>query len=285
MARGEKGRKGGGGDGPDGAGAAGRESGRGTGGRKAGGKHKAGSDKADGKNGRKDDGKNSHGASAYSPGQKSGKAPSEDDLSLWRRYARDIEPLKQPARLAPAPKPRGKKPPFEATPAGVPADLEAVKEGLGAGARGKAKARAAEQEGAGIWTPPQGAAKGHQVPPSGQLDRRTDQKLRRGKINVEATLDLHGYSQERAYVRLCSFVEQAYRREYRCILVITGKGRMKEGKSGVLEPGGIIRGRLKDWLAMPPLSGIVLKSQLAAAKDGGGGAFYLYLRRKRQNNP
>ena len=56
------------------------------------------------------------------------------------------------------------------------------------------------------------------------LDKRTAQRLRRGRINVEAQLDLHGFKQDEAYMSLNLFLTQSYNVGHRCVLVITGKG-------------------------------------------------------------
>ncbi len=105
-----------------------------------------------------------------------------------------------------------------------------------------------------------------------QLDLRTDLRLRRGQMEIQARLDLHGLSQEQAHNRLNDFVVSSHRRGFRCVLVITGKG-----KSGQ----GVLRDKLPHWLSMSPISGLVLKTQVATVRDGGSGAFYLYLKRTR----
>ena len=109
-----------------------------------------------------------------------------------------------------------------------------------------------------------------------QLDRNTETKLRKGKIPIEATIDLHGLGQEQAHHKLNSFVERAFNSHKRCVLVITGKGSRSD--TGV----GVIKSRLPDWLSTPPLNQLVLKSVEAKQKHGGGGAFYLYLKRQRK---
>ena len=111
------------------------------------------------------------------------------------------------------------------------------------------------------------------MPP--RLDGRRKLKLEKGKIPVEAQLDLHGMTQNQAYDALVTFVENAYKTQKRCVLVITGLGRRTE--SGI----GILKTRLPEWISMPPLDGYVLDYANAAQKHGGGGAFYLYLKRQK----
>ncbi len=105
-----------------------------------------------------------------------------------------------------------------------------------------------------------------------QLDARTDQRLRRGQLPIDGTLDLHGMTQAEAHERLEGFVQRAYARKKRCLLIITGKGR-----SGP----GVLRQKLPQWLSLPPLQGMVLKIYPAAAEHGGSGAWYVYLKRQR----
>ena len=59
---------------------------------------------------------------------------------------------------------------------------------------------------------------------SQQVDRRTETRLRRGKIEVEARLDLHGYTLDRAHSALRAFVARAQQQGMRCVLVVTGPG-------------------------------------------------------------
>ncbi|MFV2092961.1 MAG: Smr/MutS family protein, partial [Hyphomicrobiales bacterium] len=57
------------------------------------------------------------------------------------------------------------------------------------------------------------------------LDRRTGQRLRRGQLEADATVDLHGLTQARAHQRLIGFIREAQARGHRMVLVITGKGK------------------------------------------------------------
>lgn len=116
-----------------------------------------------------------------------------------------------------------------------------------------------------------------------QLDGRTEQRLRSGKMKIDGRLDLHGYNQVQARNLLQEFVMAAHARGKRCLLVITGKGGPKGLASyDAKDPqDGILKQRLPQWAAEPPLGAFILKTLPAAQKDGGSGAFYLYLRRQR----
>ena len=117
-----------------------------------------------------------------------------------------------------------------------------------------------------------------------ELDGKTARRLQRGKLPIDATLDLHGYTQNQAYQKLLSFVTTAHARRYRCILVITGKGgRYKDARpEHWLEPErGVIRSQLPNWVATSRIRELVLRIQPAARQHGGEGAYYLYLRRQK----
>ena len=115
-----------------------------------------------------------------------------------------------------------------------------------------------------------------------QIDKRTALRLRRGQIPIEARIDLHGLYQAQAKAALIRFLQQAHGRGCRCVLVVTGKGKLiLEGESVDERTPGVIKRSFKTWLAEEPLKSIVLKAQSALVKDGGQGAYYVLLRRKR----
>ena len=101
------------------------------------------------------------------------------------------------------------------------------------------------------------------------LDRRLAQKLRRGNVPIEITLDLHGMTRVAAAVALRTQIPNYHARGTRCLLIITGKGK------------GLLRNDLPMLLGEQALKHLVLGHCLAQARDGGAGARYVLLRRKR----
>lgn len=99
-------------------------------------------------------------------------------------------------------------------------------------------------------------------------------KLRKGRMRPEGHLDLHGMTADRALSALNGFLADAQGSGKRCVLVITGKGSMKEG-------GGVIRRELPSWLNAAGNRARVLGFAGAQPADGGGGAFYVLLKRRR----
>lgn len=123
--------------------------------------------------------------------------------------------------------------------------------------------------------------------PAFGVDGATAERLRRGKVEPDQVLDLHGLTQPQAHARLVAVVRRAHEREQRCLLVITGKGSPLPARSddGFVMPGrskaGVLRAMVPRWLEEEALRPLVVGVQAAHAKHGGAGALYVYLRRKR----
>ena len=120
--------------------------------------------------------------------------------------------------------------------------------------------------------------------PSG-LDRATEARLKKGKKEPDARLDLHGMTAQRAHAALNRFVSQSRAAGHRLVLVITGKGGPDDfsGAPGFFgaEGPGVLRRETPVWLSTPPLSHMVVNVRQAHPRHGGGGALYVYLKRIR----
>lgn len=119
--------------------------------------------------------------------------------------------------------------------------------------------------------------------PGAGTDRRTQVRLRRGHIEVDGRIDLHGMTQAQARGRLETFLADSAGRGHRCVLVITGKGsRRADGDDFMPDrERGVLREQVPRWLALPPLAGHVVTWQTAARRHGGDGALYVLLRRRK----
>ncbi len=114
-------------------------------------------------------------------------------------------------------------------------------------------------------------------PPLAPLGRRERSQLAKGRKSIDARLDLHGMTQERAHRRLIGFLQGAAQDGATFVLVITGKGR-----ASVLESDrGVLRRQVPHWLALPELRSLVVGFEEAGIGHGGEGALYVRLRRAR----
>ncbi|MFN3609964.1 MAG: Smr/MutS family protein [Hyphomonas sp.] len=106
------------------------------------------------------------------------------------------------------------------------------------------------------------------VPPA---NRAGEKRVRRGKLDIAATFDLHGHTQLSAARALPAFLMAQQTDGARCVLVITGKGR--EGQ-------GVLRRNFLIWLESPEARAFVSGYAESHPKHGGSGAFYVFLRRR-----
>jgi DNA-nicking Smr family endonuclease len=193
---------------------------------------------------------------------------------LFHRAMAGVRPLKRRSRPAPAqaagetgapepagpPKPRGR--------TGAPATRPATRVDPAALFRGDGDARPA-------------ARAAGDAPVS---DKGLAEKLRRGRLRIDRRIDLHGLTQSRAHAVVLRALAEAHEAGERTILIITGTGLRKKLMTrdpGAAQPG-ILRAALPHWLAVPPLSGLVLAVSRARIEHGGEGAFYVMLRRARR---
>ena len=170
---------------------------------------------------------------------------SEEDRIVWAMVARTAKPLK------------GKSAPV----------LDAV-----------GRETPAEQEAATARQPPPASpvampsARTAKTVPR-HFDQQTRDKLLKGRLPIEARVDLHGMTQSQAHGLLLSFLHQAQATGIRYVLVITGKGA-SFGSDGVLKRA------VPGWLATPLFKTLVSGHDDAARQHGGAGALYVRLRRK-----
>ena len=105
--------------------------------------------------------------------------------------------------------------------------------------------------------------------PSPPEDLSGQRRIRRGQNDIDARLDLHGHTQDTAHRELIGFIRREAANGSRCVLVITGKGRLGTG---------ILRARFNDWIADPNLRPLIAGYARAHPRHGGEGATYLFLR-------
>lgn len=105
------------------------------------------------------------------------------------------------------------------------------------------------------------------------LDRPTYRKISKGRLDIDARIDLHGLTQSEAYEVLYAFLANAHARGLRHVLIITGKGRS-------LGSDGILKQTVPHWFSTPLFRLLVSAYEDAAPHHGGHGAIYVRLRRR-----
>lgn len=104
------------------------------------------------------------------------------------------------------------------------------------------------------------------------LDRRERMKIKRGRLEVDAKLDLHGMRQDEAQRALMGFLRRAQSDGAKVVIVVTGKGLTREDS-------GVLRRVVPMWLQAPNLRDVVVGFGEAARHHGGEGALYVRIRR------
>ena len=121
--------------------------------------------------------------------------------------------------------------------------------------------------------------------PSG-IDGRTAERLRKGALEPDAKLDLHGLTEDSAHRALVTFLRGALSRGARLALVVTGKGLKPSAPDEPFDleldrrTRGVLRAMVPRWLEEPDLAGFVADVRSAHRRHGGAGALYVYLRKE-----
>lgn len=187
------------------------------------------------------------------PRQPRRRAVTADEVRLWRNVVADSKPL--PGRSLP------EEP--EADQAGQPEPVPSPPPPPGAPpVRPSAHPQAPSRHGQSELH--HGKAPG--------LDRRSAERLKRGDMEIEASIDLHGMTQDMAHGALAAFIQRCWVAQRRCVLVVTGKGS---------QGFGILKAQVPRWLNQSPSRERILGFSFAQPRHGGDGALYVLIRRQR----
>ena len=104
-------------------------------------------------------------------------------------------------------------------------------------------------------------------------NRANEKRVRRGKLEIGGTLDLHGHTQQSGQDAVVRFLKRARARGDSAVIIVTGVGRGGEG---------VLKRRLPEWLAQ--LGGVVSGYAPAHRSHGGAGAFYVFLKRLKETD-
>ncbi|MFR9717820.1 DNA endonuclease SmrA [Aeromonas diversa] len=94
-------------------------------------------------------------------------------------------------------------------------------------------------------------------------------KLRLGKYELQACLDLHQHTLREARMALLQFVRDCLERDIRSVLVLHGKGERSQ-------PQALLKSYVSAWLPQIPE---VMAIHSADRRHGGSGALYVLLRK------
>ncbi len=109
------------------------------------------------------------------------------------------------------------------------------------------------------------------------LDLHILAQLQNRHYNPESYIDLHGFNARQAFDALIPFFKNAYYKDMRSLLIVTGKGLNSfDGKP-------FLRSKVCDWLIQNPFKHIVIAFCTAKPEDGGSGALYVLLRKRKKN--
>lgn len=116
-----------------------------------------------------------------------------------------------------------------------------------------------------------------------QLDGNTEEKLKRGRVQPGARIDLHGLTQTGAHDALLSFLAGAQARGVKLALVVTGKGNPSRGEEAgwMRAPHGVLKDMVPRWLREKEFAALAAGVRVAHIRHGGEGALYVYLRKAR----
>ncbi|MQB45585.1 Smr/MutS family protein [Rhizobium sp. ICMP 5592] len=182
---------------------------------------------------------------------------STDERVLWGKVAKSTRPM--PGRHA---------------------DMEAFDDILAAEARAEETARVEKAKVAPTPTDPQTPASVAKQPSGTHhpLERPVKRKIAKGRLALEARIDLHGLIQSEAHVMLLDFLFRAHERGLRHVLVITGKGSSM-GSDGALKRAVPL------WFSKPEFRFLISSYETAAQHHGGDGALYIRLSRPKGDRP
>ncbi len=102
------------------------------------------------------------------------------------------------------------------------------------------------------------------------------------KNNIIKTIDLHGFTLDKANNVIEEFINQCFKNRVNKIIVITGKGIRSKNKENpyVSKDLSILKNSVPEYIKSKQyLMKIIKKIGDASVEDGGQGAFYIFLKK------
>ncbi|MEO1657248.1 MAG: Smr/MutS family protein [Pseudomonadota bacterium] len=105
-------------------------------------------------------------------------------------------------------------------------------------------------------------------------DPKRAQLVGRGRLAIDAAIDLHGMRQEEADRATSAFIARGIQRGHRVLLIITGKGSKASETGG----RGVLRQRFLQRMDDGAYGPGIASVRPAHQRHGGRGAFYVFLK-------
>jgi DNA-nicking Smr family endonuclease len=103
------------------------------------------------------------------------------------------------------------------------------------------------------------------------LDSKIKKRIKSNKLNFDAVIDLHGKTEVQAHETTKNFIKDCYFKNFKSIIIITGKGPNSKGKLKLKTPL---------WLKSEDLSKYVVGFETMPHNKGGEGALFVRLKSK-----
>ena len=110
------------------------------------------------------------------------------------------------------------------------------------------------------------------------IDKNLLRNIKRGKIKINSTLDLHGVRVPEAKFLVYKFIKDNYELKSRLLLIITGKG-LRLGVENGWRGKGVLKDLLPNWLKSILLAQYIMWFDIAPIQKGGSGAYLIYLKK------
>ena len=111
------------------------------------------------------------------------------------------------------------------------------------------------------------------------IEKNKLRRIKNGKITIDGTIDLHGFSLRQAEVRLRQFVGENFQLRKRFLLIITGKG--SNSKPNIHGKTQTIKSEINNWLSDHFYDDKIQYISKALDRHGGDGALYFFLKKSK----
>ena len=111
-----------------------------------------------------------------------------------------------------------------------------------------------------------------------------DSKYSKKTVLKIRSIDLHGYTLEKANKTIEEFIQRSYSEKINKLVVVTGKGLHSQNEKDpyVSKDLSILKYSVPEFISNnKSLMNIVYEMKDAKIEDGGSGAFYIFLKKKK----